>query len=368
MSLNEIKESLKGQWMSIGKAIGLTDRQLKGLGSPCPICRDGKDRFAFLDGKSNMDSRQWYGGYYCRHCGSGDGIDLIMKMNGVDYMTAAETALNAVGLNIQTYTQTNAREKNKDDLMREKLLDTYKSMIDARGTVAQLYLNNRNLDVPKPFQIDGIQMGAFYSPNVKWYHETMKEMITGALIFKIVRKSNSKDHESVQKKVRMNNNRPVLVNIGLHLIFIGQDEQKIGSQHWISPRYKYNKDSWFIITHLGEDSIILGEGVENVLSVGQAVRKWHNPTQICLGGSSMFANYDPLCLGNSYHHYILTDREPSMAGLIATCEAYRNIKNADTSKNVIPLIPFVEADWNDSWRRRNESDIQSLMKKFKIKI
>lgn len=79
--MNEISLEAQGRWHSI--LAGFMDaRYLNGKHHDCPICMAGKDRFRFTD----HDGK---GYYICNQCGSGDGFELLQRLNHWDFKTAA---------------------------------------------------------------------------------------------------------------------------------------------------------------------------------------------------------------------------------------------------------------------------------------
>lgn len=78
----KLSEQAKGKWPGILQALGVSRDFLTGKHGPCPICKDGKDRFRF----DNKDGR---GTYYCSQCGSGDGIEFVKRVLGVEFKEAA---------------------------------------------------------------------------------------------------------------------------------------------------------------------------------------------------------------------------------------------------------------------------------------
>lgn len=74
------KDAANGKWPSILKDAGLSDRQLSGRQSPCPMC-GGKDRFRF-------DDKDGRGTYYCNACGAGDGYRLYQSLKGFNFAEA----------------------------------------------------------------------------------------------------------------------------------------------------------------------------------------------------------------------------------------------------------------------------------------
>lgn len=78
----KLSEQAKGKWPGILQALGVSRDFLTGKHGPCPICKDGKDRFRF----DNKDGR---GTFYCSQCGAGDGIEFVKRVLGVEFKEAA---------------------------------------------------------------------------------------------------------------------------------------------------------------------------------------------------------------------------------------------------------------------------------------
>jgi putative DNA primase/helicase len=86
-----IRDLARGKWHCILMEFGVPDAALTGKHGPCPVCREGKDRFRF-------DSKGGYGSWICSHCGAGDGIDLAMKVSGKPFKDVALNIEAMVGL------------------------------------------------------------------------------------------------------------------------------------------------------------------------------------------------------------------------------------------------------------------------------
>ncbi|VTM37715.1 Zinc binding domain / DNA primase [Klebsiella quasipneumoniae] len=68
IKVSEISKQSVGKWEFILQSLGIRIPE-GGKHGPCPKC-GGKDRFRF----DNKDER---GTWFCNHCGSGDGIDIV---------------------------------------------------------------------------------------------------------------------------------------------------------------------------------------------------------------------------------------------------------------------------------------------------
>jgi putative DNA primase/helicase len=85
-----LRERARGRWPGIPTAIGIDPGYLTRKNGPCPICRDGRDRWRFFD--TNGD-----GTWNCRYCGGGLGIDLVMKFTGLAFKEAAQRIEMIIG-------------------------------------------------------------------------------------------------------------------------------------------------------------------------------------------------------------------------------------------------------------------------------
>jgi putative DNA primase/helicase len=77
-----LRERMKGRWHGVLPMLGVPSAFLTGKHQPCPMC-GGRDRARF-------DDKEGMGTFICSQCGAGDGVSLVMKVNGWDFKTAAE--------------------------------------------------------------------------------------------------------------------------------------------------------------------------------------------------------------------------------------------------------------------------------------
>jgi putative DNA primase/helicase len=88
--LADIHEAARGRWRGILSQFGVSQRHLSGKHGPCPMC-GGVDRFRF-------DDRGGRGTFFCNACGAGSGLDLVMRLRGVDFGEAVKLVRPLVGL------------------------------------------------------------------------------------------------------------------------------------------------------------------------------------------------------------------------------------------------------------------------------
>lgn len=107
--MSKISDAAMGHWRSLLPKLGVDSRFLVNRHGPCPICRDGIDRFRWDDPKGG-------GGYICNQCGAGDGFDLAVKVTGRPFKDLAREVEKI--LNIDTDYKKPERD---DEQYRQKL-------------------------------------------------------------------------------------------------------------------------------------------------------------------------------------------------------------------------------------------------------
>lgn len=81
----------KGRWNEIFKALGVPAKIINGKPQPCPFC-GGRDRFQWKNYEGT-------GGFICRHCGNGDGFELLKRLHGWTFREAAKQVDAVLGHN-----------------------------------------------------------------------------------------------------------------------------------------------------------------------------------------------------------------------------------------------------------------------------
>lgn len=137
--LMPVREVARGKWRGILSSFGLTDKQLSGKHTACPVC-GGQDRFHFDD----LEGR---GTFFCSHCGAGDGIKLVMSLTGVGFKTAAREIEAIAGV-----VQTAPVAKLPDEAQKLEALRRVwaESKPLAMGDEVMRYLAGRGLDLSTP--------------------------------------------------------------------------------------------------------------------------------------------------------------------------------------------------------------------------
>lgn len=131
-------DAARGHWRGILLSFDVPATALKDKHGPCPLC-GGKDRFRW-------DNKGGNGTYFCSQCGAGNGMDLLMKIKGWDFRTAAKE-VDAVAHNTPVEKPKPATDPRKQ---RERMADLWNGAkpIEA-GDPVWLYLQNRHIELPQ---------------------------------------------------------------------------------------------------------------------------------------------------------------------------------------------------------------------------
>ncbi|WP_135507506.1 primase-helicase zinc-binding domain-containing protein [Roseovarius aestuariivivens] len=128
-------DAARNKWRGILLELGLPGDVLKNRHGPCPLC-GGKDRFRW----DNKDGR---GTYICNQCGSGDGMDLAIKVTGLGFKETAAKIDRFVG-NIAVDLPPKAMS---DDTQRGLLSKIYRQTKEVQpGDLVHKYLATRHLE------------------------------------------------------------------------------------------------------------------------------------------------------------------------------------------------------------------------------
>ena len=88
----EIKKVARGNWRAILEfSTKLNSRKFKNVHQPCPLCRDGKDRYRFDDNKGA-------GTYFCNCCGAGDGFKFLAEFHKESEEQVIERLVSILGM------------------------------------------------------------------------------------------------------------------------------------------------------------------------------------------------------------------------------------------------------------------------------
>jgi putative DNA primase/helicase len=143
--MQRISETARGRWHGILPQLGISSKLLRNRHGPCPMC-GGKDRFRF-------DDREGKGTWICNKCGSGDGAELVKRVNGVEYKEAAKMVESVVGNVVKM------PERPKTERDASKLNGMWRdSIVPTVSDPVGKYLASRCLVGPYPNTLRALQL------------------------------------------------------------------------------------------------------------------------------------------------------------------------------------------------------------------
>lgn len=151
MQRERIGDLCVGRWESILTSLGVAVDFLSNKHGPCPVCATGKDRFRF-------DNKNGRGTWFCSHCGAGDGMSLLQKINGWSFVQAAREVERVLGVSRQDA----QRQEFTDDQKQQALRKAWKeSRPVAKGDPVWTYLNRRT-------GIETVSSAIRFHPNLRY--------------------------------------------------------------------------------------------------------------------------------------------------------------------------------------------------------
>lgn len=110
--INQVTTEAAGNWPYILHSLSIAVPDNPRKHAPCPHC-GGNDRFRFDDkGK---------GSHICNHCGAGDGLDLIKKVNNCDTTEAAKMVADVLNIDYRvSESDPTADQKRRDELTAKR--------------------------------------------------------------------------------------------------------------------------------------------------------------------------------------------------------------------------------------------------------
>lgn len=124
---------MRGRWHGVLPELGVPSGFLNGKNQPCPLC-GGKDRARF-------DDKDGTGSYFCNQCGAGDGISLVMKINGWQFKEAAQKIEAVIG----SVEPSKPKPKADSEKQRQAMRDVWGAARPI-GQAVRRYFLNRGID------------------------------------------------------------------------------------------------------------------------------------------------------------------------------------------------------------------------------
>ena len=157
--MSDLRAKALGRWQGMLPSLGVGSRYLTGKHTACPICGEGRDRFRF-------DDRDGAGTWICSICGAGDGIKLVMLVNGWDFRAAAIEIEKHVGT---TEFQRRKAERPEIDKRRDMNAVWQQGQPVQAGDPVALYLAARTGAIAFPGCLRTVDRLRYFADAPTWH-------------------------------------------------------------------------------------------------------------------------------------------------------------------------------------------------------
>jgi putative DNA primase/helicase len=289
-----LRERMKGRWHGVLPSLGVGTSFLSGKHGPCVFC-GGTDRWRF-DNKNNN------GTWICNQCGAGDGVSLVMKLNGWDFKTAAERIEKLMGS-----VEVQAPKARADIAKQMQAMRQAWSASRSIGKIVQRYLLGRGIEP------EGIS--------------DIREAVAACEMRALVRDVNGNGCQVHRTRLTLDGNK---ADENCRLFMPGPIPK--GAAVRLMPY---------------ADTLGIAEGIETALS---AAILFNVPCWAALNTSLLKSWAPPTGIK---HVIVFADADAKYAGQAAAYELARQIASKDGAPEVAVKVPKTAgADWNDVLREQ----------------
>jgi len=315
------KRRAHGRWTEVLGALSLDERMLKRKPMPCPICRDGVDRFQYTD-------KFGEGNYHCRKCGPGGGFKLLQACRGMDFHTALCAVEKALGVLPEAAPAADPTPERMKKLV-QRIWDEARPV--AVGDEVDRYLRGRGLDLPD------------YPPSLRFHPALGYYQKEGAAKARKVA-----DHPAMLARVEDAHGAVTLHRTYLHAghKLDAPDAKKVLSGGVSGAGVRLAEAS---------DELAVCEGIETGIAVMLATSK---PVWCALGAG----NLEKLWLPDTVRSVCIygdNDADGDFTGQASAYALARRLKREATQSGPRMVRVFLPrqagTDWADVWRQRQEA-------------
>ena len=301
MSLEKTVENARGRWRDILIHFGVEARFLEDRHGPCPLCRDGEDRFRW-------DNTDGNGGYYCSACGPGSGMHMLMTLKGWHFGQAAKAVDEFLPQAKVEQAKAVRSEASKRDFMKRLYME---SKPVTAGDPVHLYLTRRCGDVAG--QLGDIR-----------YHPALKHSVEGG------------EHPAMLAFMGWN---PVTKKFsGIHRTYLTREGQKAA----VDPVRMNYGDAGPVRLGVVQERMGIAEGLETSMCARAlfGLPVWSG---ICAEGVKAWEPPEGV-----RQVVIFADNDENFVGLAAAYEKARVLHRKGFEVEV-QIPPDVGTDWADVW-------------------
>ncbi len=316
-----VKQRAHGRWTEVLGALGLDERMLRRKPMPCPICKDGVDRFQFTD-------KFGEGNYHCRKCGAGGGFKLLQACKGMDFHAALCAVEQVLGMLPPAKPEAMAPNPKRMTKLVQRVWDEAKPV--TAGDEVDRYLSSRFLGLPS------------YPASLRFH----------AALGYYQKDGTAKARKVAEYPAMLASVRSPEGIVTLHRTYLS------GGAKLNAPDAKKVLSGGYAgaSVPLGEptDELAVCEGIETGIAVLLATGK---PVWCALGAG----NLEPLWVPESVRRISIYGDNDAAGDYTGQASAYalarRLLRGAtSTARRVDVFIPRLPGtDWADVWRQRQEA-------------
>lgn len=297
-------EAATGKWREILMHFGIDEKFLTSKHCACPVC-GGSDRFRF-------DNRDGSGSFFCGGCGSGYGMDLLMRVTGWQFPEAAKNIDGIIGNIVATESKPDRSEADKIAAIQKVWKE---SVSVTEGDPVWLYLTRRT--------------GITQMPTDVRYHSALWNS------------DDNQNHPAMVSLMRDQHGK----GLSLHRTYLTFD----GNKAQVERVKKFMPGKPLIcgairLFPMGE-CLGISEGIESALS---AAKRFRIPVWAA-SNDNMLANWIPP--EGVKRVIICADQDSSYAGQAAAYALAKRLvkktQNGIAYEVEVLLPPKMDTDWND---------------------
>ena len=333
MAQIEVKDLARDNWPTILTKAGIEDSFLSKKHGPCPVCA-GTDRYRFID-------KDGFGTFFCSHCGSGDGLTLLMKYKGVSFAEAAAFVREALGGGSVTPVIRHRPDTTAADLERRAKV---KARLQKTWDIARPVKRGdpvwKYLALTRKLPIDNVPSVIRFHPRFPFYEEAEKKDQPPKLLGKF---------PMMLAKVQDKTGMPV----GLHRTYLSQDGLKANVPEPKKLMEGLGVSGCAVHLYPAGEVLAITEGIETAIAVHALTGQ---PVWACIS-STIMERFDPPDCVKTLIIYADND-QPDSRGRRAGQEAANNlaIRLREKGLTVRIVLPMVAGtDFHDVWCKRLET-------------
>lgn len=301
----KIQDRAVNRWADILPALGVSQSFLTGKHGACPWC-SGTDRFRY-------DNRNGSGSFICSRCGSGSGVDFVMKFLNVDFITARKEIEKHLGL---ARVSIPAAASSDGDPQIKMKSAWQRCCVLTGADPASRYLISRGLELAQwPSQIR-------YAPDISYVHDDKSRSSHPAMVAKFV--------------------SPDALAMTLHMTFLDAQGNKADVPKVRKLAACKVPPGGAVRLAPSAETMGIAEGIETSLAASllDGIPVW-----AALSAANLVKWVPP---ANAKHVIIYGDNDASLTGHHAAYSLGYRLKTEGLSVDV--RIPVNEgSDWHDEW-------------------